>query len=175
MAEDIGAPNTEAALLISYLAVGSAIGRLIFGKIADYKQLDRFYIWQIGLLGMSVSSTLVTLAYSYKWLVVYAFTFGFFEGCYVPLNPVLICDILGADKFAYGLGMSFFVMSFTRSAGPPIAGWIYDVLHSYYSSFLCTGLTFFVASSIVFLVPLLIRKNYKPDTFNELKIKETAV
>lgn len=175
MAEDFGAPKTEAALLISYLAVGSSIGRLMFGKIADYKQCNRFYIWQSGLLGISVSSTLVTLASSYKWLVVYAFTFGLFEGGHITLNPVLIRDIVGAEKFPYGLGMTFFVMSFTRSAGPPIAGWIYDSFHSYYAAFLYTGLAFFVGSCIVFIVPLLIEKSHKPDSFDELKIKETTV
>ena len=175
MAEDIGTPKTEAALLISYLAVGSSIGRLMFGKVADYKQCNTFYMWQTGLLGISVSSTLVTLASSYKWLVVYAFTFGFFEGCYVTINPVLIRVIVGAEKFAYGLGMSFFMMSFTRSAGPPIVGWIYDSFQSYYAAFLYTGFAFFAGSCIAFLVPLLIEKSHKPDSCDEFKIKETAV
>ena len=175
MAEDFGAPKTEAALLISYLAIGSSIGRLISGRLADCKQCNRFYVWQTGLLGISVSSTLVTLASSYKWLVVYAFAFGFFEGCYVTLNPLLIRDIVGVDKFAYGLGISFFTMSFTRSAGAPVAGWMYDSFHSYNAAFLFTGLVFMVANCIVFLVPLLMEKSKRSNLCEKREVRETDV
>ena len=175
MAEDTtGATKTEASLLLTYLAAGSCIGRLIFGRLADCKQLNRFYIWQTGLLGLGVSCTLVTLASSYKWLVVYACVFGLFEGCYVTVNPVLIGDIVGKEKFAFGLGILFFTMSFTRSAGAPIVGWIYDGFHSYYPGFLYTGLVFVMACCIVFLVPLFMEKFKKrvPQECTEEKVKE---
>lgn len=161
MAEESGATQTEAALLISYLAAGSGSGRLFFGRIADFEQCNRFFVWQTGLLGISVSSTLVSLTSSYKWLVVYAFMFGLFEGCYVTLNPVLIRDIVGSSKFPHGLGMAFFTMSFTRCAGPPIAGWIYDSFHRYYAAFLYTGLVILIGNCIVFLVPVLMDKSQR--------------
>ena len=90
MAEERGASPTEGALLISYASAASGIGRLLFGTMADCKRFSKFYIWRTGLLGMSVSSTLVIIARSYEWFVVYAFTFGLFEGCYVTLTPLLV-------------------------------------------------------------------------------------
>ena len=158
LAEDSGDHPTEAALLISYLSIGSSIGRLIFGRIADCKTFNRFYVWQTGLLGVSVSSTLVTMVSAYKWLVVYAIMFGLFEGCYVSVNPVLIRDIVGSEKFAHGLGLAFFTMSLTESIGPPIAGWIYDKFYSYYAAFMYTGLVFLLANCIAFVVPVLMQE-----------------
>ena len=110
-----------------------------------------------------MSSTLVTMATSYKWLVVYAVAFGLFEGCYIALNPVLIRDIVGPDKFAHGLGMSFFVMSFTRSTGPPIAGWIYDSFQSYYAAFLYTGFVFQLGNCVAFVAQLILKKNHRTE------------
>ena len=108
MAEERGASPTEGALLISYASTASGIGRLLFGRMADCKRFSKFYIWRTGLLGMSVSSTLVIIARSYEWFVVYAFTFGLFEGCYVTLTPLLARHIVGVRKFPYGLGMAYF-------------------------------------------------------------------
>ena len=102
-----------------------------------------------------MSSTLVIIARSYEWFVVYAFTFGLFEGCYVTLTPLLVRYIVGVRKFPYGLGLAYFSMSFTRSAGPPIAGWIYDSFHSYKVPFLYTGFVIFTGCFISFLVSLL--------------------
>ena len=98
MAEERGASPTEGALLISYASAASGIGRLLFGTLADCKRFSKFYIWRTGLLGMSVSSTLVIIARSYEWFVVYAFTFGLFEGCYVTLTPLLVRYIVGVSS-----------------------------------------------------------------------------
>ena len=177
MAEERGATPTEGALLISYAAAASGVGRLLFGRMADSKLPGRFFIWRAGVLGMSVSTTLVILASSYEWLVVYACTFGIFEGCYVTLTPLLVRDIVGVRGFPYGLGLAYFSMAFTRSAGPPIAGWIYDSFHSYKVAFLYTGFVIFMGSFISVVVPLLQEKklpieylSYKDeDTSNNLK------
>ena len=81
----------------------------------------------------------------------------------MALNPVLIRDIVGEDKFAHGLGMSFFVMSFTRSAGPPIVGWIYDSFQSYYVAFLYTGLVFQLGNCVAFVAQLLLKKSHRTE------------
>ena len=163
MAEERGASPTESALLISYASAASGIGRLLFGRMADCKRFSKIYIWRTGLLGMSVSSTLVIIARSYEWFVVYAFTFGLFEGCYVTLTPLLVRHIAGVRKFPYGLGMAYISMSFTRSTGPPIAGWMYDSFHSYKMPFLYTGFVIFAGCFISFLVPLLQKRNTRTE------------
>ena len=109
LAEDMGAQPIQAVLLISYsVAIGSTVGRLVFGRLADCQQLSQFYLWQTGRLRISVSSTLVAIVTTYHWLVLYAVTFGLCKGCYITLNPVLIRKLVGTDKFANGLGISYF-------------------------------------------------------------------
>ena len=97
--------------------------------------------------------------------------FWVFEGCYIALNPVLIRDIVGADKFAHGLEMSFFVMSFTRSAGPPIVGWIYDSFQSYYAAFLYTGFVFKLGNCVAFVTPLLLKTSRRTEQGDESRAR----
>ena len=156
MGEDFGSGKTKASFLITYLMLGSCLGRLLFGRIADLKCCNRLYICQTALLCIGVFSTLVPIASSYSWLALYAFVFGLFEGCYIMLNPVITNDLVGTDKVASALGTSYFFMAFPRSLGPPIAGWIYDYSKSYDVAFYYTGVVTALASCLMFFVPLLM-------------------
>jgi len=174
LAEDMGAKPIQAALLISYLAIGSTVGRLVFGRLADCQQLSQFYLWQTGLLGISVSSTFVAIVTTYHWLVLYAVTFGLCEGCYITLNPVLIRKLVGTDKFANGLGISYFAMSFTRSAGPPIAGWIFDYFKSYYVAFLYTGFVFMLGNCVAFIAQVVESNSKRTERDAQGRRKSTS-
>ena len=91
--------------------------------------------------------------------------FRIIRGLLRDVNSILVRHIAGVRKFPYGLGMAYFSMSFTRSAGPPIAGWMYDSFHSYKMPFLYTGFVIFTGCFISFLVPLLQKRNtLKPTT-----------
>ena len=120
LAEDMGAQPIQAVLLISYsVAIGSTVGRLVFGRLADCQQLSQFYLWQTGVIHVSC------------WLVLYAVTFGLCKGCYITLNPVLIRKLVGTDKFANGLGILYFahVIHEERAAAYSwLDFWLFSVL-----------------------------------------------
>ena len=71
---------------------------------------------------IGISNTLCPVFTSYAGLVIYAASFGFFEGCYVLLAPVLTGDIVGRDKMAHGVGVLFALKSVPLTVGPVIAG-----------------------------------------------------
>lgn len=104
------------------MSVGSTLGRLLFGKMADHPKVNRLYLYQISFLMIGISNTLCPVFTSYAGLVIYATVFGFFEGCYVLLAPVLTGDIVGRDKMAHGVGVLFALKSVPLTLGPPIAG-----------------------------------------------------
>ena len=83
--------------------------------------------------------------------------------------------IVGVRKFPYGLGLAYFSMSFTRSAGPPIAGWIYDSFHSYKVPFLYTGFVIFTGCFISFLVSLLQERNTRTEADDTSNLQSTGV
>ncbi|XP_078379334.1 monocarboxylate transporter 10-like [Oculina patagonica] len=158
LAEDIGIDKTRASLLLTFVTVGSGFGRVIFGRISDIRRLNRVYIAQIAFLVVGLSNFVVPLTESYAVLAVAAFIFGLFGGCYLIINPVIVCDILGPQKVSYGLGMTFFVIAIPRTLGPLIAGWIYDGLQSYAIAFYSLGATTCLSAILATFVPLLLRK-----------------
>lgn len=122
LATEEGIDPFRATLLIGIMSVGSTLGRLIFGKVADHPRVNRLYLYQISFLMIGISNTLCPVLTSYTGLVIYSTVFGFFEGCYVLLAPVLTGDIVGRDKMAHGVGVLFALKSVPLTLGPPIAG-----------------------------------------------------
>ena len=131
------------------------------GRISDIRRFNRVYIAQIAFLVVGLSNFVVPLTESFTGLAIDAFIFGLFGGCYLIINPVFVCDILGPQKVSYGLGMTFFVIAIPRTLGPLIAGWIYDGIQSYAIAFYSLGATTCISAILASFVPILLRKNNK--------------
>lgn len=174
LAEDIGIDKTRASLLLTFVTVGSAFGRVIVGRLSDIRRFNRVYIVQLAFLVMGFSNFMVPVTESYPILAINAFIFGLFAGAYLILNPVIVCDILGPDKVSYGLGMSFLLLSVPRTLGPLIAGIIYDGLQSYAIAFYIFGGTTCLSAILVTFVSILIRKKVD-DKIEGCKNNEPAV
>lgn len=112
----------RATLLIGLMSIGSTAGRLIFGKIADHPKVNRLYLYQLSFLVMGICNTVCPVLTNYIGLAAYSFIWGFFEGCYVLLAPVLTGDIVGRHKMAAGVGILFGIKSVPLTIGPPLAG-----------------------------------------------------
>lgn len=153
MAEDLGINKTRASLLLTFVTVGSG-----FGRVSDIRRFNRVYIAQIAFLVVGLSNFFVPLTEIYTILAIDAFIFGFFGGCYLIINPVIVCDILGPHKVSHGLGMTFFVIAIPRTLGPLIAGWIYDALQSYAIAFYSLGATTCISAILASFVPILLRR-----------------
>ena len=122
------------------------------------QRLNRIYIVQVAFLVVGLSNFVVPMTESYVVLAGDAFIFGFFGACYLVLNPVIVCDILGPDKVSYGLALIFFVIAIPRTVGPLIAGWIFDGLQSYAIAFYTLGATTCVSSIFIFFLTILMRR-----------------
>ena len=154
LAKDTGVDSIKAALLVSFAAFGSVTVRPFFGKLMDMRYVNRLTAMQITLLLLSVSSTLVPIATNYEWLAAYAFFSGFLEGCFVISLPLTVQDLVEENQQALALGSLFCFRSLPKTAGPSIAGWIYDVTHSYDIAFFSAGAVTLLSTCLMFLVPL---------------------
>ena len=169
LAEDIGIDKTRASFLLTFITVGSGLGRVTFGRISDIQRLNRVYIAQVAFLVVGLSNFVVPMTKSYVVLAGNAFIFGFFGACYLILNPVIVYDILGPDKISSGLGLIFFVIAIPRTLGPLIAGWIFDCFQSYAIAFYTFGATTCVSSILMTFVTILMRRK---STFDIREVAE---
>ena len=71
---------------------------------------------------MSVTCTLCPLARDYTGLIIYAVSFGAFDGCFVLLIAITTSDIVGSGKLPPALGGLYGVISIPMIFGPPLAG-----------------------------------------------------
>ena len=125
--------------------------------------MNRIYIVQVAFLVVGLSNFVVPMTELYVVLAGNASIFGFFGACYLVLNPVIVCDILGPDKVSYGLGLIFFVIAIPRTVGPLIAGWIFEGLQSYNIAFYTLGATTCVSSILIFFLTILMRRKGRFD------------
>ncbi len=154
LAKDSGVDSFKAAFLVSFMAFGSVTARPLFGKLMDRPGINRLTALQITLLSISVSTTLVPIATNYKWLATYSFLYGFLEGCFVISLPLIVQDLVGDSKLAPALGSLYCFRAFPMTAGPSIAGWIYDTSNSYDVAFFCAGAIAIMSTCILFIVPM---------------------
>ena len=118
----VGVPHGKASFLVGILSITSTIGKVLAGKIADLKQVNIFYMYQTGLLTMSISTTLLPIGHGYPALVLYALVFGLGEACFVVLIPLITKEVVGIRRLSPALGSLFMIMAIPTMLGSPIAG-----------------------------------------------------
>lgn len=154
LAKDSGVDSIKAAFLVSCLAFGSLPVRLFFGKFLDLPGVSGITTLQLTLLSISISTTLVPIATNYEWLATFAFLYGLLGGCFIISLPLIVQDLVGVSNLAPALGSLYCFLSIPKTAGPSIAGWIYDTSNSYAVAFFCAGGITTVSTCILFAVPI---------------------
>lgn len=84
--------------------------------------MKKLVFYQMGLLTMSVATTLIPVAHSYFGLVIYAVVFGLSESCFIVMIPLITKEIVGVKRLPLSLGCVFMLMGVSTVLGAPIAG-----------------------------------------------------
>jgi MFS family permease len=148
-ATDIGFEPMAAATVLSTMAGFGALGKVLFGWIADFIP-KRVALWiATGLQGLGVWLILDVQAYSA--LLLAGTVFGLGMGGMMPLWAGLIGAGFGRHAFGRVMGLMGPVMFPIQVIGIPYAGWIYDRNGSYDVAFL-TLIGAYVAAMLALLL-----------------------
>jgi MFS family permease len=150
-ASDIGIPEISAAGILSFIAGIAIIGRLIIGFISDKVG---------GRKALTVCLILIILAV--VWLLfaeeiwmfyVFAVIFGFANGGFTTLFPVITAELFGLASLGAIIGGFVIFATLGEALGAPLSGTIFDITGSYRLAFLtCIGTsTVAVIISVVLL------------------------
>ncbi|XP_052221324.1 monocarboxylate transporter 12-like isoform X1 [Dreissena polymorpha] len=147
-------PAQKSAFLLSITGIADIIGRLTFGAICDitYLRNNRKYVYVASIFISGVASGVCGFAHTYWHFATYAVVFGLFGGSYHALTPVILVDLLGADKLSSSFGIALLFQGIGYLVGPPLAGLISDAMGGYQSAFFFAGIAS-VLSSIIMNVP----------------------
>ncbi|KAM8851596.1 LOW QUALITY PROTEIN: monocarboxylate transporter 12-B-like [Synchiropus picturatus] len=155
----LGMQSQQAALLMSIFGISGIIGNITFGWITDRKCLKRFrllcYVAAVGLEGLCCM--LIPVLQSFSLLALFSVLYGYFDGAYVALIPVVTSDAVGPSYLTSALGIVYFLHAIPYLLSPPIGGLLVDQTGNYSATFFLCGV-FFVLSSVVLVTAVLARR-----------------
>ncbi len=130
---DSGIAPIEAASMISFIGIGTVLGRLIMGRVSD--SIGGKQALLISTLLMA--GTMLWLTESSNLWMLYLFTivFGFAFGAIAPLNAALIGDSFGLRHVGAVMGVISIGWEAGAALSPALAGYIFDISGSYTLAF----------------------------------------
>ncbi|XP_026165596.1 monocarboxylate transporter 12-B-like [Mastacembelus armatus] len=158
----VGVKHQNAAFLMSMFGISGIVGNVTFGWITDRKCLKRYrmlsYMVAISMEGLCCM--LMPLLQSFSLLVPFSILYGYFDGAYVALIPVVTSDIVGSSCLTSALGVVYFLHAIPYLVTPPIGGWLVDRTGNYAATFFLSGASF-MFSSVVLAATTLVRQCWR--------------
>ena len=118
----MGSSHRDGSLLLSYIAVGSGIGKIIFGKISDIPWVDTVRLYNFCMVLSGLSPLLAIYAEGYSMLVIYVVVLGLLDGCIIGLMTIVTFECTDRDKMSEAWGGVLMIQSFSMLVGAPAAG-----------------------------------------------------
>ncbi|KAM6997245.1 monocarboxylate transporter 12-B-like [Tautogolabrus adspersus] len=154
----VGVGYQEAAFLMSIFGVSGIVGNITFGWITDRKFLKSYrmlaYMVAIGMEGLCCMC--LPLFNSFSLLVTFSIIYGYFDGAYVALIPVVTSDVVGSTYMTCALGVVYFLHAAPYLVSPPLGGWFVDKTGNYAATFIISG-TSFLFSAVVLAAAMLVK------------------
>ncbi|XP_037128479.1 monocarboxylate transporter 12-B-like isoform X2 [Syngnathus acus] len=155
----IGVEQRQAAFIMSIFGISGIVGNITFGWITDRKCLKRYrmlsYMLAIAVEGLSC--LWVPLLDSFAPLTMFAVVYGYFDGAYVALIPVVTSDAVGSAYLTSALGMVYFLHAVPYLVSPPIGGWLVDMTENYTATFFVSGASY-ICSAAILAAAILVRR-----------------
>lgn len=128
-ARDLGLSATTGVWIVSSIGIGSILGRMLLGPIAErFGRKPVVLALYIGLAGIFLFWYLSTALWM---LIVFGIVFGTLYGGFVALAPALLADYYGVGHAGGILGFVYSSVAVGALIGNPIAGYLYDAAQSY--------------------------------------------
>jgi sugar phosphate permease len=147
--ESGGFTEEGAALIAMGIPLGSLVGRVGFGWLADY--LNKRWLlataWTLQGLGILIFAAVHSPWQAVVFLVVFAPAFG---GA-ITVLPTLQAEYFGLRAFGTIQGLMWGMATLAPLVGPIFAGAVYDMVDTYRPAFLIMGLSALAAAPAVLM------------------------
>ncbi|XP_050807358.1 monocarboxylate transporter 10 isoform X3 [Gopherus flavomarginatus] len=161
--------NVQEEVLLLCLGITSGVGRLIFGRVADYiPGAKKVYLQVISFFLIGLMSMMIPLCNSLGGLIAVCLFMGLFDGCFICIMAPIAFELVGAQDVSQAIGFLLGLMSVPMIVGPPIAGILRDYLGTYDVAFYLAGVPPMIGGIILSFIPWVHEKK-------KAKEKEKAV
>ncbi|KAJ6216162.1 hypothetical protein RDWZM_007319 [Blomia tropicalis] len=146
-----------ASLLISIIGVFNTIGVVIIGYIGDKPWLDANMVYAFFITLCGISFAAIPLCTEPILTSTMTAIYGLTISANYSLVSVILVEFISLDSFTQAYGLLLLVQGVGSLVGPPIVGWLFDVLGSYSEAFYLTGMVVFISG--LFVIPVSNRRN----------------
>ncbi|XP_065095823.1 uncharacterized protein LOC135717608 isoform X2 [Ochlerotatus camptorhynchus] len=155
----MGFTKSQSSMLISIIGIVNMVGEIVLGWMGDRKSVNANLTYAVcmGLCGLVTA--LVPLFTDYTELSFLAGAFGLFIAANYSLTSIILVELITLERFTNAYGLLLLVQGVANLIGPPLAGWISDIMESYNLAFYLAGL--FIALSGLLLLVLPAIEEYK--------------
>jgi MFS family permease len=140
-ATDLGISGATAASILASIGGASIVGKVLLGVLADRIGNKRVYLVSFVLM---IAALVWLLVVRDAWaLYTFGLVFGFAYGGLATAHSPLVAWLFGMKQHGLVFGVSFNGWTIGCAVGPIVAGYIFDVTHSYQIAFaICAVLAF---------------------------------
>jgi MFS family permease len=149
-ATDHGIPPASAALLVSAIGIGSALGRFFLGGLADRVGRELSLVATFACMALALFAWALSTGF---WpLAGFALVFGIAYGGWVALLPAVVMDYFGGRNIGGLIGILYTSAGFGTLIGPAAAGFAFDFVHSYLTPILTSAICNVIAAIVMAVV-----------------------
>ena len=149
-AQDLGYSEAQGVALVSFVGLGSLLGRFTIGPFAD--RLGRRGSLIAMYAGLGAMLLVWSGASAYWLLVVFAIAFGMFYGGAVALLPTIVMDLYGARAVSAIIGVLYTGAGLGTLLGPWLAGAAFDAYGAYQAPILASAVLSFLAAVCIIIM-----------------------
>jgi MFS family permease len=128
-AMSLGVSASSGAMLLSFIGLGSLVGRIFGGAASDRFGSKPMII--TASLSMAILFSLLLLSRNTLVLVLFAGFFGLVYGEILCMMPILPAELFGLRNHGAILGVITFASTIGGALGPVVAGAIFDIYGGY--------------------------------------------
>ncbi|XP_029903788.1 monocarboxylate transporter 10 [Myripristis murdjan] len=157
-------------VLLMCIGITSGVGRLIFGRVADYVHgVNKVYLQVSSFLVIGLMSMMIPLCNIFGGLIAVCLLMGLFDGCFICIMAPIAFELVGAKDVSQAIGFLLGLMSVPMTVGPPIAGFLRDRLGSYDVAFYLAGIPPIIGGAVLCLIPWVEARRKRREKEEELK------
>ena len=144
---DKGWSPAAAALSITFMGGGDALGRLFWGGLSDRIGRKKSFVASLAIGGLAILWLMV--AQGLWQIYVFAFVFGMVHGGFFPVFTALLGELYGLASLGAIMGVNQTGNTVGGALGALVTGYLFDRTGSYQGALVLLALTLFAASALV--------------------------
>ena len=102
---DLGITRENANWLPTFASAGNVIGRLLFGRIFDYRFVKPLSLYKLLMIITGIIALIGSLSSNFTHLIIFAIMHTIFDGGYKAQMTVICLEITGKSRYMEGWTM----------------------------------------------------------------------